>query len=137
MRTILLACAAVLGLAGAASAQIYKCEMKNRGPYHGISEVIFFNYEPDKPKETWVYDGVTKARFDRAVAAKLVRDDDTILKIKWIVPAGRTKKFGAEPRVDYSLTVYKKKGKATAYGDPRVFDNTFQADGACKPYKKK
>lgn len=143
MNAILLACAAVLGLAGAASAQIYKCDLKSRGVYVGVPEVIFYEYQKDKPDGIWVYDGYTEALVGGSVKGELVRDDDRFLKIKWSIPKTLSKEYGSLPRYDYTLTIHKKKGLtakkglAVVIGYPIGYDNHFEGQGTCKPYKKK
>ncbi|MGR1580460.1 hypothetical protein ACSSNL_03240 [Thalassobius sp. S69A] len=143
MKTGLLACLAALGMAGAATAEIYECKMKSRGNYGGISDVLFYSYDSTKPKEIWVHDGLTETLAGGAVWAKLVRDDEKFLKLKWSIPPTRTKEYGSTPRYDYTLSIHKKKGLtakkglAVVYGRPIGYDNHFEGHGACKPYKKK
>jgi len=143
MKTILMACAAALGLAGSAAAEVYKCDMEPRGLAGGISEVIFYKYDSDKSKEIWVHDGMTDALAGGAVWGRLVRDDERFFKIKWSVAPTRTKEYGSTPRYDYTLSIHKKKGLiakkglAVVYGYPIGYDNHFEGHGACNPYKKK
>jgi len=143
MKKILMACAAAVGLAGSAAAEVYKCDMKPRGVYGGVSEVIFYNYDSDKPKDIWVHDGLTEALLGGAVPGKLVRDDEMFLKIKWSVPKTQTKEYGSMPRYDYTLSIHKKKGLiakkglVVVYGYPIGYDNHFEGHGTCNPYKKK
>lgn len=143
MKAILLACAAALGLAGAASAGVYKCELKSLGVDGGISDVLIYEYQQDKPDKIWVNDSYTMVLAGGPVRGELVRDDDRFLKIKWSTPHTRNKDFGSFPRVDYTLTIHKKKGLtvkkglAVVMGHPIGYDNHFEGRGSCKPYKKK
>lgn len=143
MKALLLACAAVVGLAGAASAQIYKCDLKSRGVDGGIPEFILYKYQKDRPDDIWVLDGYIKALVGGPVQGELVRDNEMFLKIKWSIPKTRSKEYGSLPRYDYTLTIHKQKGLtvpkglAVVIGYPIGYDNHFEGHGACKPYKKK
>ncbi len=117
-------------VAGAASATIYKCNIRPNSLYRGVSPVLVFSIDEEK-NESLVYDVFIKAEFDKPIAAEIVVANDKRYTIRWTVNIPIEDSEKTKAQVDYRATYIRRTHRISVRGFPKGFDAELGGSGKC------
>lgn len=130
-RNILAAALTVLGVSASAAPVLFECDVteKHRNLNWIEEKMVFVVAEDGK---VTVIDPVILYFEKGPLNAKVIRNNDKSLKVRWRVHTDRDSKNQRVAHFDYDATINKKTNRIGVNANPANFPNRFSGKGNCK-----